>query len=193
MLGQYELETERFTCEECLEECLTRTGLIVHQWKKHEKAIDLSDVHRGLLTEVEDPELLAAMQRSDADFSFLYESKFGEDDSTLTYHQKQAVALHEFVVAEDGLLYCIDLSNMRQRGNDAIPWRLCVPAQLREDILRQVHQGVLSGHPGITKMYEQLRRRVWWPRLMKDIARVVTTCPTCQITKRKPRRVSTEL
>jgi hypothetical protein len=36
--------------------------------------------------------------------------------------------------------------------------------ELRNLILQEAHESPLSIHPGSTKMYQDLRQRIWWTR-----------------------------
>ena len=38
-------------------------------------------------------------------------------------------------------------------------------------------------HPGITKMYNDLKREFWWPGMKKDVTQFVLKCLTCQKVK----------
>ena len=58
--------------------------------------------------------------------------------------------------------------------------KIVIPKVLREDILNRIH----SGHQGITKCQQRANSTVWWPRITKDIQRVVESCDLCQ--KLKP-------
>jgi len=41
----------------------------------------------------------------------------------------------------------------------------------------------MSIHPGATKMYQDLKRLFWWPRMKKDIAEFVYAYLVCQKSK----------
>nr|KYP31283.1 Retrovirus-related Pol polyprotein from transposon 17.6 [Cajanus cajan] len=70
----------------------------------------------------------------------------------------------EFTLGVDGVL----------RFKDGV----CVPSYptLRCLILEEGHRSKLSFHPGATKMYQDLRKIFWWPRMKKDIAKFVSVC-----------------
>ena len=57
----------------------------------------------------------------------------------------------EFKVGLDNVLRCNE--------------RVCVPnnTELRKTILDEAHKSNLSIHPGVTKMYQDLKQRFWWP------------------------------
>ena len=57
--------------------------------------------------------------------------------------------------------------------------RLCFPDvdRLRDRILEEVHGSRYSIHPGLTKMYHDLREIYWWEGLKRDIAEFVAKCP----------------
>nr|KYP63293.1 hypothetical protein KK1_017862 [Cajanus cajan] len=50
----------------------------------------------------------------------------------------------------------------------------------------------LSIHPGMTKMYHDIKKSFWWPSMKKEIAEFVAACLTCQKVKiqhQRPRGV----
>src|ERR1041384_5062468 len=63
--------------------------------------------------------------------------------------------------------------------------RLVVPkvAELRDKILNEAHDSLLSIHPGSSKMYQDLKQRFWWTRMKREIARYVSKCDVCQRVK----------
>ncbi|GJW36981.1 putative reverse transcriptase domain-containing protein, partial [Tanacetum coccineum] len=68
---------------------------------------------------------------------------------------------------EDGNLYFMD--------------RIWVPLvrDVRMVILNDAHKSRYSVHPGVDKMYHDLRDMYWWPRMKRDIAIYVSKCLTC--------------
>ena len=67
-----------------------------------------------------------------------------------------------------------------RRGN-----RLCVPDVdgLRQRILQEAHNAPYSVHPGVTKMYQDVKGMYWWYGMKKDVAQYVASCLTCQQVK----------
>jgi hypothetical protein len=55
---------------------------------------------------------------------------------------------------------------------------ICVPDihELKKRILEECHRSSLSIHPGVTKMYQDLKKLFWWPGMKKDIAEFVYAC-----------------
>jgi len=70
-------------------------------------------------------------------------------------------------------------------GTIVVNGRVCVPANkgLREEILREAHQSKFSIHPGLHKMYHDLKRYYHWVGMKKDVASWVARCSTCQLVK----------
>ena len=58
-----------------------------------------------------------------------------------------------------------------------------VPLSMRQRLLEGYHEQI--GHPGITRMYLQLREKYFWHRMRLDVARHCDTCQICQVTKAK--------
>ncbi|GJW33445.1 putative nucleotidyltransferase, ribonuclease H, partial [Tanacetum coccineum] len=70
--------------------------------------------------------------------------------------------------------------------------RLCVPddTEIREALLSEAHSSVVSIHPGLTKMYRDLKQNFWWSGMKKDVAEFVAKCLTCQQVKIEHQRAS---
>jgi len=62
--------------------------------------------------------------------------------------------------------------------------RVCVPdnAELRL-VLEEGHKSRLSLHPGMTKMYQDLKENFWWQGMKKEVAQFISACLTCQKAK----------
>jgi len=59
---------------------------------------------------------------------------------------------------------------------------------LIEKLLAESHGLRYSIHPGVTKMYRDLKRIYWWPGMKKDIAEFVAKCQNCQQVKYEHQR-----
>ena len=62
---------------------------------------------------------------------------------------------------------------------------VCVPddVEVRIMILEEGHKSRLSLHPGMTKMYQNLKETFCWQGMKKDVAQFVSACLTCQKAK----------
>ena len=74
------------------------------------------------------------------------------------------------------------------KGGDGVlryQGRLCAPdvGELIKHILDEAHNSRYFIHPGYTKMYRDLREAYWWDDMNKDIADIVSKCPTCHQVK----------
>jgi len=73
-------------------------------------------------------------------------------------------------------------------GNDGIlryRERVCVPRSrvLRKMLLEEGHKSRLSIHPGMTKMYKDLKATFWWTGMKTNVADFVPSCLVCQKAK----------
>ncbi|WMV55148.1 hypothetical protein MTR67_048533 [Solanum verrucosum] len=68
--------------------------------------------------------------------------------------------------------------------------RICVPRvdNFIEKLLAESHGLRYFIHPGVTKMYRDLKRIYWWSGQKKDIAEFVAKCPNCQQVKYEHQR-----
>ena len=58
-----------------------------------------------------------------------------------------------------------------------------VGGNLRSMIVEEAHKGHFTMHPGMTKMYQDLKRMFWWPGMKKDVIDMVNKCLVCQKVK----------
>ncbi|GJS24939.1 putative reverse transcriptase domain-containing protein [Tanacetum coccineum] len=79
---------------------------------------------------------------------------------------------------EDGRLYFLN--------------RIWIPlvGDVRMVILNEAHNSKYFVHPGVDKMYHDLRDMYWWPRMKRDIAIYVSKCLTCAKVKAEHQRPS---
>jgi len=57
--------------------------------------------------------------------------------------------------------------------------QVVIPEALKKRLLIHQHQSVLAGHPGSRRMYNTLRRYVYWPTMAVDVYKHVEQCPAC--------------
>ena len=55
--------------------------------------------------------------------------------------------------------------------------------ELRKKILDEAHESQFSIHPGSNKMYQDLKQKIWWTRMKREITRYVVECDICQRVK----------
>jgi len=73
-------------------------------------------------------------------------------------------------------------------GNDGIlrfRERVRVPRSrvLRKMLLKEGNKSRLSIHPGMTKMYKDLKATFWWTGMKTDVVDFIASCLVCQKAK----------
>nr|XP_027127769.1 uncharacterized protein LOC113743895 [Coffea arabica] len=64
--------------------------------------------------------------------------------------------------------------------------KLCIPScSLRELLVREAHGGGLMGHFGVPKSLSILHEHFYWPKMRRDVERVIQRCVTCHLAKSK--------
>ncbi|KAJ8007803.1 hypothetical protein DPEC_G00097980 [Dallia pectoralis] len=56
---------------------------------------------------------------------------------------------------------------------------LFVPDQARSAVLDWGHSSSLACHPGSRRTLAFIRRRFWWPSMVKDVPEFVAACAAC--------------
>ena len=82
-----------------------------------------------------------------------------------------------FFVSEDGVL--------GYKGG-----RICVPndEEIKKQILYETHNTPYAMHLVTTKMYRELKKLFWWPRMKRDVVEYLARCLTCQQEKAEHQR-----
>ena len=62
--------------------------------------------------------------------------------------------------------------------------RVVVPAAMRSELIRMLHEGMTGGHAGISRTREQVRRRAYRPGWTKSVELFVKACGPCARYKR---------
>ncbi|KAL2092949.1 hypothetical protein ACEWY4_010261 [Coilia grayii] len=83
----------------------------------------------------------------------------------------------EFYVVREGLLY--------HQPAEGRPEQLVVPTKLRGRVLEMGHDIPWSGHLSLSKTYDRIAARFYWPGLYTDVQRFCKSCPTCQLTSNR--------
>ena len=92
---------------------------------------------------------------------------------------KRLCQLWDQLRCEEGLLWRMYEDNPGKQS-----WlQLVVPLSLRKEILKEIHQGVISGHLGEQKMLSQLKERFYWPGMAEDVRNWCKTCAICATKK----------
>jgi hypothetical protein len=51
--------------------------------------------------------------------------------------------------------------------------------ELHRKIMDEAHCSRYSIHPGTNKMYQDLKKNLWWTRMKREIAKYMSECDTC--------------
>ncbi|XP_054154595.1 uncharacterized protein LOC128953145 [Oppia nitens] len=93
-------------------------------------------------------------------------------------NNQQSKSLSKFII-ENEILYRISYDDNRNRR-----LQLCLPKELRRQILQDLHDNELSGaHLGFEKTYGKIKERFFWPHCEKSIRKYVNNCESCQLNK----------
>jgi hypothetical protein len=66
-------------------------------------------------------------------------------------------------------------------------WKVFLPkGTWRDEVVRQLHDGLTGGHLGRPKTIEKVTRDYFWPEMVKDLEQYVGSCTECLL--RKSRR-----
>lgn len=122
------------------------------------------------------PDYLGAIVTIDTTSELLIKIKsaYGLDDEGVRI-QKEAEQSKNKLKLKDGYIY------YETDGKQ----KLYVPKveDLREQLLQEHHDSVISGHLGMDKTYHYLARNYYWPKMKEDVKEYIKSCPSCLANK----------
>ena len=83
------------------------------------------------------------------------------------------------IILESKQFYVVD--GVLYHESPAFPNRSCVvvPESLRQSLLQESHCGRFAGHLSEKKVYDRLRRHVWWKGMRNDVRKYCNACLEC--------------
>ena len=102
------------------------------------------------------------------------------------YSDPQAVILMQLIKEGKARRFWVQEGLVYTKGN-----RVYVPRvdNLRRELLKECHDSLWAGHPGIHRTLALVERAFYWPKMGIDVEEYVRTCLTCQqdkVEQRKP-------
>lgn len=98
---------------------------------------------------------------------------------------QQGIAMdaeNNFYTIENELLY------KKVLGRNGSAWKLYVPADYVEMILKDCHDNLTAGHFGTFKTLRRIQENYFWPSMSNDVYHYVTACEQCQASKSSNKR-----
>ena len=116
------------------------------------------------------PADLAKAQQEDVSISHLWKKARDQDIS----------GKYKFII-RDGWLLRAPSKDTDTKGNT----QLVVPKDYRDRVMKIAHDGLMSGHQGITKTTDKILTQFYWPGLSEDVRHYCRSCDICQRTIQK--------
>ena len=132
------------------------------------------------------PENLYKLQREDSDLldiiNYLESNELPSDDKKA---RSMLLSIDSFFLNDHGIL--CHLWTPGKRRVQRLCVQIVIPAALRHEVLVACHDHCTASHLGITKTYDKIRLRYYWPHMFKDIEHWCNSCVDCSM-KKIPRR-----
>jgi transposase InsO family protein len=177
---EYNLQSRAdFKCQKCNEVFANDAARHIHHYHQHQIQMPTDLLRKMEVTT--DVQSFAKLQQQEKQFRCIFNSQLGELDIPVDKYEKRTLTNHEFIMTDQGLLMMMDTAALRTRLRAHTQLRLCVPSTERQRILYEIHNK--SSHPGVMHMYDLLQERYWWPSMLKDTYKYVSTCRDCQVNK----------
>lgn len=84
---------------------------------------------------------------------------------------------------EENVVYKRNKFKYESLTDDSDMWLRVVPKEERDQVLHDNHDVPTSGHLGIFKTFNRIRRKFYWPKMKSDIVSYVNRCRICSQTK----------
>jgi hypothetical protein len=140
-------------------------------------------------SEVEDDIPCVLVQKEDPEIAPITIEEFierqKEDDFCQSFLKEDANFQNGSFLDEHGLV-------CRENGKTGRS-QIYVPKSLRERVMTLAHFPKIACHPGSTRMYQNLRRDFFWPRMAIDVHEFVQQCASCARKRLTTQRKTTHI
>ena len=133
-------------------------------------------------------------QCSDPLLSLLRQQCLALLDSSISFtpSEREKVVLSEFKPDEFRLIHDLLYHITYDKYKKINLFQICTPSNRRDEIKRSLHENIYGGmHLGLSKCWDKLRNRYWWPFAYKELRNWILSCPKCQ--RRKARHTRAPL
>ena len=127
------------------------------------------------------PQQLRSMQLDDDCIGQILRAKEQEQQPSTNFAKSQPISFRRLLqqwdqlITHDGVLYRL----FHHHSEEHTSLQLVAPTVLREEIVKEMHEGVASGHLGQDKTLHRLKERFYWPGHYNDVRDWCQTCATC--------------
>ena len=173
----------RIPCSQCGRE--THEDMPVdHDYLQEQSIGALQELEKPALKE-KSKEEIRKYQLQDDCIGFILQAKeksqkpSSEDAKGKSMVVRRLIQLWERLEIHDGTLW----RRYDDSGGKKKWLQLVLPLSLRDEVLQELHAGVISGHLGEQKMLHQLKERFYWPGMSEDVKNWCKTCATCATRK----------
>lgn len=87
--------------------------------------------------------------------------------------------MHDNLRLKKGVIY----KRCKVRSPTDLEWKACVPKDCREEVVKLSHDGVGSGHFGLFKTLNKIKRYYVWPKMNGTVANHLKKCEICRTIK----------
>ena len=123
--------------------------------------------------------------------------EFQKDDESLRVFWDRShtqEAYKELKVKEAKFIVKADVLYRQYKHTDSIIYtQLLLPSSLRDRVIKMAHDGIMSGHQGITKTRDRVLSQFWYPGITAEVIRFCKSCDICQRTVAKGRVIRVPL
>jgi len=124
---------------------------------------------------------LRDMQLADDCIAQILNAKEQEEKPSTDFVKSQSTSFRHLLQQWEQLTICdgVPYHLFTHPSVDHTRLQLIVPTLLREKILREMHEGMASGHLEQNKTLHRLKERFYWPGQYNDVRDWCQTCATC--------------
>ena len=140
--------------------------------QKHKKDLPILPLKTASqISEVKPSEMIKA-QKEDPTLAHLWKKAKEDMDNTGKYR---------FIQKGEYLMRLCTDSNLKCNKRT----QLVLPKGYRENVMKVAHDGIMSGHQGISRTLDRIQGQFYWPGMTEDVRHYCRSCDVCQRTIQK--------